>query len=101
MAELTATWTVRRLLEWKPIQAVGIISYSLYLTHYPVLAALYSWLHSWQLSPNAEVGIMIVVGVPLSLVVAYFFYTFLERPFLSGFAALKPRSMQNPVPLAE
>ena len=95
---------LRRLLEWKPVQAVGLVSYSLYLTHFPVLAALYSWVHRWRLSPDSEVGIMLVAGIPLSLAVASVFYKFLERPFLSGFAGLKRRTSESemlPVPVAD
>ena len=97
-------FNLRRLLELKPIHAVGVFSYSLYLTHYPVLAAIYAFVHRWALSPDYEVVIMLAAGVPASLFVASVFYKFLEKPFLSGFGVLKPRSREEqmvPLPVGE
>ncbi len=99
---------LRGFLEWKPVLGIGHISYSLYLTHFPVLAALYALIHRWSLSPDAEVGVMIAAGVPLSLAVAYVFYRFLELPFFGGSKAAKARAKAAPavalaaaVPVAE
>jgi len=94
-------FNLRRLLEWKPVDALGRISYSLYLAHYPVLAVLYSMIHRWRLSPDAELGIMLAVGVPASLAVASVFYKFFEKPFLGGFGVLRARvRVQEIVPVA-
>jgi peptidoglycan/LPS O-acetylase OafA/YrhL len=75
--------TLRHALEWAPFVWVGVISYSLYLTHYIVLA----FLRVFVLGP-AHVRSMarplcsLLLGVPLSVVFAWAFYAIFERPFL-------------------
>lgn len=98
-------FNLRRVLEWKPVLNVGHMSYSLYLTHFPVLAVLYAFVHRWNLSPDAEVWVMLAAGVPASLAVAYVFYRLLERPFF-GSAGAKSRKADTavgitPMPVAE
>ena len=53
---------------------LGRVSFSLYLTHLPILVALVYLLgdRNWVL--------VALVGIPVSLVVAYFFYRFVEAP---------------------
>ncbi|HXK20172.1 MAG TPA: acyltransferase [Polyangiaceae bacterium] len=70
------------LLESPPLVALGHFSYSLYLTHLPVLALCYFGLRGLKLS-----GASLMLGLPLlgglaSLVVAYAFHLVFERPFM-------------------
>jgi peptidoglycan/LPS O-acetylase OafA/YrhL len=63
-----------RFLELRPVIAVGKISYSLYLWHYPIFLAMYLHGAPWTLN----VGI----GIPLSFLAAAFSYWFIEQPIL-------------------
>lgn len=77
-------WSPRRLLEWKPMQFMGDISYSVYLWHWPVVAiapfALGSeYLVWWQ----KILFILIVIGV------AYLTKIFVEDPVRSSKVLMK------------
>ena len=62
-------------LSFRPIVAVGLISYSLYLVHWPIIVfaryALLRDLHGWE----------IVAAVGAAFVLAYLSYRFIETPF--------------------
>jgi peptidoglycan/LPS O-acetylase OafA/YrhL len=62
-----------RALEWRPLAAVGVASYSLYMWHFPLVVHI-AWLGNTLRS--------FVVLVPLSLVVAFASYYAIEAPFL-------------------
>ncbi|SDZ94190.1 acyltransferase family protein [Microbulbifer marinus] len=65
-----------RLLSWRPFVAVGLISYSLYLWHWPVLV-LFRLLHGGAELPLA----LALQAVALSLVLAWLSWGFVEAPF--------------------
>jgi peptidoglycan/LPS O-acetylase OafA/YrhL len=67
---------VRRALEARPMRALGLASYSLYLWHLPIL-----WIAWWglpQLSPAFRAGIALAGLVP----VVYLSFRYLEKPWL-------------------
>ena len=76
------THALVRLLETKWAIGLGQYSYSLYLTHFPVLGALHLALRSQQVSSNVAFGVLLIVGLPLSLLFAYGFSLIFEKPFL-------------------
>jgi len=87
---------VIRLLEWKALAFVGVISYSLYLWHVPILEQLGET--SWE--PESFPGLLLL-GLPLSLLVAALSYRFVETPFLKlrrrwGATAARPASEEEP-----
>ncbi len=68
-----------QILSWKPLVGIGLISYSLYLWHWPVLVFLniHFGLHhvpAWAMAS----------GVILSVVLAYLSWRFVEQPFRSS-----------------
>ncbi|MCX7596354.1 MAG: acyltransferase [Fischerella sp.] len=65
--------------------AVGTFSYSLYLTHGPVLALVSRFLLSLDMPPTKYAVTLYVLGAAASLIFAYLFYLVFERPFMSGF----------------
>lgn len=68
---------VATFLRWRPIVFIGLISYSLYLWHWPVLAFIrYS---ATTLSPAME-----IVALAIMLVAAYGSYRWVEVPFRHG-----------------
>jgi len=67
-----------RILSWRPLVGVGLISYSLYLWHWPVLVFLniHFGLHNVPTWAMAS-------GVVMSVILAYFSWRFVEQPFRS------------------
>lgn len=61
---------------------IGRFSYSLYLIHAPVLALCYAALRGLHLDPVITLMLVILSGVPLSLLFSYLFYLACECPFL-------------------
>lgn len=72
-----------RLLESPWVVALGIFSYSLYITHAPVVWLVHQLLLSFQLSPAIMAVKWFLIGVPLSILVGYVFHRVFERPFMS------------------
>ena len=73
-----------RFLESGPLVALGRFSYSLYLTHLPIVALCYFALHRLGLSPNTEMLSMIALSLPLSLLFSYAFFWVFERRFVGA-----------------
>ena len=78
---------VGKLLSWKPIVAVGLISYSLYLWHWPVLVLAKHYL----LRPLDGLEASVLVG--FSLLLAYVSWRFVEKPFRGKDALLDRRGV--------
>jgi peptidoglycan/LPS O-acetylase OafA/YrhL len=66
-----------RLLEWRPLAAVGVASYSLYLWHLPIVESLAR--RSWV--PSGYVALL-AIAAPLCLAIAAASYFAIEAPFL-------------------
>jgi len=63
------------MLSWRPLVLVGLISYSLYLWHWPVFA----FARYWAIEPLASNTRVLLVAV--SLLLAFLSYRFVEQPF--------------------
>jgi peptidoglycan/LPS O-acetylase OafA/YrhL len=72
-----------RLLESKPLVAIGHFSYSLYLTHLPVVALLWFALAPLRASPLLAAWVLLGVSTFASLGVAYVFHRAIERPSMA------------------
>jgi peptidoglycan/LPS O-acetylase OafA/YrhL len=72
------------LLENRPVAWLGAISYSLYLTHYPVLAVMHAACRAAGLSAPAIFAAMLIVGTAATIPVAYVFHRLFERPWMLG-----------------
>lgn len=70
-----ATW-VSRFLAIKPMVWVGLLSYSLYLWHWPIMAFLRERLFTVHLEP-----ILQVVALSSSFAMAWLSWRYIERPF--------------------
>jgi peptidoglycan/LPS O-acetylase OafA/YrhL len=71
-----------RLLESRPLVGLGHFSYSLYLTHLPVLALCYFGLKSLGLRAHVGAATLLIAGGAASLAMAWAFYLAVERRFL-------------------
>ncbi|MGI2907964.1 acyltransferase family protein [Tolypothrix sp. VBCCA 56010] len=87
--------SILRVFEHPIAIALGVFSYSLYLTHGLVLVLVRYFLFSLQLSPVLFAVTSYTLGLATSLVIAYLFYLLFERPFMSGF--LKKRKVKDAV----
>ena len=83
----TGTTVVRKFLELRPIVFTGLISYSLYLWHWPVIALQ----KATSLLPGGDAGKAVKVEVILlSVALAILSWRYIERPFRSG--SIGPRT---------
>lgn len=69
---------VGRLLSLKPMQFFGLISYSLYLWHWPVIVLQRA---SFFLGENLDSKIEKALMIALSVLLAWLSYKFIEQPF--------------------
>ncbi|QXE23176.1 acyltransferase 3 [Richelia sinica FACHB-800] len=74
---------ILRLFEHTWLLTLGSFSYSLYLTHGPIVTLVRHWLISLQLSPVLFTAMHYLLSVGLSLLFAYLFYLRFEKPFIS------------------
>jgi len=85
-------------LESRYLVALGLFSYSLYLTHQPLHIALMRITNKLHFGVSTELAFRLVVFVPLAMIIGYAFHLAFEKRFMSS-----PRSSQtqlsfNPIP---
>ncbi len=68
----------QRLFTWRPLAGVGLISYSVYLIHEPLVKELYTWFPARQ-GWDAFITYSVVFTL-LMVLVGYVFYRLVERP---------------------
>lgn len=68
-------WIIR-FLGAAPLRSVGLISYSLYLWHWPIFA----FLRNYQADVRLSIGVSIL-GIVASFIMAYLSWRFVEAPF--------------------
>jgi peptidoglycan/LPS O-acetylase OafA/YrhL len=68
------TFISERLLGTKPLVAIGLISYPLYLWHWPLLC------FTRLIQGNGSSSMLLLIAVGLSFPLAYLTYRFLEKP---------------------
>ena len=75
---------IRAALSWRPLVWIGGFSYSLYLIHAPLIQLFWQYiLRPLRLSENVTFLLLAFLGTPLFVAVAYGFYWFCERPYLT------------------
>lgn len=82
LASLPAINPIRWLFQSRALVVLGSFSYSLYLTHYPLLWLVNSGMQYHGLSGRGSVLVLVVIGIPLSVAAAYLFHLAFERPFM-------------------
>ena len=87
-----ANGVLRRLLAWRPLLYVGMVSYGIYLWHLAVLDQLARW--DFRSFGGDRSAVWFAATFPISLALATVSYYAIERPFLS----LKGRVRGRPHP---
>lgn len=80
------SWLANNVLAARPAVFVGLLSYSLYLWHWPILAAIRVYTASVHLAP-----MLAVAAIPLIFFVSWLSWRYVERPFRSRTAMPWPR----------
>jgi peptidoglycan/LPS O-acetylase OafA/YrhL len=68
-------WPLFRVLNYRPVAYLGVLSYSLYLVHFVIVTAVH------LLLPYGGYFLHGVVAIVVCLMVSWAIYTFVERPF--------------------
>ena len=86
-----------KILNGRFAVALGAFSYSLYLTHRPVLDIATLLLFRTSLSPLARITLTFCVYAPAAIGFSYLFHLVCERPFMPG----RTRSLARAIVAAE
>jgi peptidoglycan/LPS O-acetylase OafA/YrhL len=74
-----------RLLDTRPLRSLGWSSYSLYLTHGPIVVVVYERVVAARVSPGVPAFLVsLALVVPLTIAFARVFASVFETPFRSG-----------------
>lgn len=66
------------------LAGLGVFSYSLYLTHAPVIQIVWQYaIHPMRCSPTLACWLLLLIGLPASIAAAFLFFLVFERPFMS------------------
>jgi peptidoglycan/LPS O-acetylase OafA/YrhL len=79
---------IRRVLAWRPLLYVGLVSYGVYLWHYAVVQQTANGISGWLtdtlgFGPTARFLVLLVAGLAGALAIASVSYYVVERPLLS------------------
>ena len=81
MAVVMGSRLANALLANRLMMHLGIISYSIYLWHFPIVAALSRWSFIAE-HDGYRLPLLLVFSVPATWLAAYCSYRWIERPFL-------------------
>jgi peptidoglycan/LPS O-acetylase OafA/YrhL len=86
-----------RVLDSRPIRGLGLVSFSVYLLHEPVIVFVYSRIvrQRYHHGPVAFL-VMIAIVVPVTIGLAWVFARVFERPFLRQRSPAPPRDLRLP-----
>lgn len=89
---------LRRALSWQPLAFTGMFSYSIYLIHAPLLQVVWQYiahpLRFLGFGDGGELLIVLGVGIPMIVGIAYLFFRVCEQPFMSNTIAKRPAVSQ-------
>lgn len=74
---------------------LGMISYSLYLLHYPILYAIAPTILALHLDPVTNIALVTTVCVPVAIAAAAVFFQLVERHFLNLPQTPSPQSLRR------
>jgi peptidoglycan/LPS O-acetylase OafA/YrhL len=90
-----------RLLDSRPIRNLGLSSYSLYLTHAPIVVIVYERIVAGRVAQGVPAFVVtLAIALPLTIAFARLFASVFEKPFLRHRApseAVRPHQLQAEV----
>jgi len=92
VATVDNRWIGARACAWRPLRAVGVVSYGLYLWHLPVFFAVRRYTTGWPVALQIALALTLTVAFTLAS------WRFVEKPFLRRKAR---RADARPVPATE
>jgi peptidoglycan/LPS O-acetylase OafA/YrhL len=88
-----------RLLDARPMRSLGLSSYSLYLTHGPIVVVVYEQIVAGRVSPGAPAFLVaLALTLPLTVGFSRLFASVFERPFLHHRRAGVPVATRAGIP---
>ena len=75
---------LKKLLEWKPLVALGTMSYSVYLIHDCVFRLFSIPLSRFTVSANLREILYYFIGIPITLLLSRLFFIKFEKPFMKA-----------------
>jgi peptidoglycan/LPS O-acetylase OafA/YrhL len=88
-----------RLLDTRPMRSLGLSSYSLYLTHGPIVVVVYEQIVAGRVSPGAPAFLVaLALTLPLTVGFSRLFASVFERPFLHHRRAGVPVATRAGIP---
>jgi peptidoglycan/LPS O-acetylase OafA/YrhL len=86
---------VLRLLDTRPIRNLGLSSYSLYLTHAPIVVIVYERIVAGRVPQGVPAFVVtLAIALPLTIAFARLFASVFEKPFLHRPAASGVRRLR-------
>ncbi len=83
-------------LEWPPLERLGLISYSVYLIHEPIIHRLAVRLQPLHLSNGVTLLLFEGVGIPLFIAIGWVFFRLVEARFIGGSVTREIRPLATP-----
>jgi peptidoglycan/LPS O-acetylase OafA/YrhL len=86
-----------RVLDSRPIRRLGLVSFSVYLLHEPVVIVVYNRVldQRYHHGPTAFL-VMVAIVVPVTIALAWLFASVFERPFLRQRSPVPPPELRLP-----
>jgi peptidoglycan/LPS O-acetylase OafA/YrhL len=86
-----------RLLHARPIRNLGLSSYSLYLTHAPIVVIVYERIVAGRVSQGVPAFMVtLAIALPVTIVFALLFASVFEKPFLRPHTPSRARRLRLP-----
>lgn len=92
------TAILSRMLANRHLAFIGSFSYSIYLIHAPFIALFWLYIvRPMHVSAVMSFTLLTFVGIPIIVLISYFFFVLFERPFLRirSFAALRAHYLRR------
>jgi peptidoglycan/LPS O-acetylase OafA/YrhL len=88
-----------RLLDARPMRSLGLSSYSLYLTHGPIVVVVYELVVAGRVGQGVPAFVVsLAIVLPLTIVFARLFASAFEKPFLHRQSTPRPQRLRLPRP---
>jgi peptidoglycan/LPS O-acetylase OafA/YrhL len=85
---------VQRMLSWRWLTGLGVMSYSLYLLHQPLMEASCAWIRR-SFRPGSAFFLALLAGLPI-IIIAAGFYFLCEKRAIDYFAGRRKGPMMKP-----